>query len=64
MEALTKFFEYIRFLIHPRSYLSFNVPESVLWIRFRIHFDGLDPDPGGQKWSTKIEKSEEKNVII
>ncbi len=27
------------------------------WIRIRIRIQ--DPDPGGQKWPTKIEKSEE-----
>jgi hypothetical protein len=31
----------------------------MLWIRIRIDFGQLDPDPGGKKWPKKIEKSEE-----
>jgi hypothetical protein len=49
MEALTKYFEYIRFLIHPRSYISYYMPEAVLWIRMRIYFERLDSDQGEQK---------------
>jgi hypothetical protein len=33
------------------------------WIRIRIHIAGLDPDPGGQKWPKKIEKSTEFHVL-
>ncbi len=34
--------------------------QSGLWIRIRINWvAGSDPDPGGQKWPTKIEKSKE-----
>jgi hypothetical protein len=32
---------------------------AVLRIRIRIDIGRLDPDPGGQKLPTKIEKSEE-----
>jgi hypothetical protein len=32
---------------------------SVLWIRIRVDFGQPDPDPGGQKLPTKIEKGEE-----
>jgi hypothetical protein len=29
------------------------------WIRICIQIANPDPDPGGQKWATKIEKSPE-----
>ncbi len=31
--------------------------------RIRTDFGGQDPDPGRQKWSTKIEKREEIHVL-
>jgi hypothetical protein len=46
-------------------YRSFTLDEltagrkPVLRIRIRIDFGRLNPDPGGQKITTKIEKSEE-----
>ncbi len=37
--------------------------QPVFWIRIRIDFDRLDPDPGGQKCPTKIEKSLENSCF-
>jgi hypothetical protein len=33
--------------------------QSGQWIRIRIHILNPDPDPGGQKWPTKLEKNQE-----
>jgi hypothetical protein len=37
--------------IHPDT-------KPVVWIRIRIHFGPLDPDPRGPEWPTKVKKSQ------
>jgi hypothetical protein len=41
-----------------QAILIFDNLFAVLWIRIRIDFGGLVPDPGGQEWRRKIEKNE------
>jgi hypothetical protein len=36
---------------------------AVLWIRIRIHFGRLDPDPGGQKTTHKSEEVSSFEVL-
>ncbi len=52
-------------VLTPRKVPGRRASQAVLWIRARTNFSRLvlDPDPGGQKWPTKTEKSEDISLL-